>query len=502
MGDDGVGPRGARHGRGPRGARFYRRVALGTLLPGAGLLRTSWRVLGYVLLFAFLAGAGYVGYRIWAGGGVVDAGLDLVVDPGALQALAAGISVGIVVWVGSIVLTAELARPRPPREGGVWRAAFALASCAVVALPGVLVVRYLDVQADLVSQVFVAAPTQGPAAPARPRPAPSPVGTVDPWADIPRVNLVLLGSDAGRDRLGVRTDSMMVVSINTRTGDTLLVGVPRNLENVPIPESNPLHQLYPYGYNCGDECLMNGIWTLAEDRPDLFPDDPNPGRTSTIDVLGAITGLDLSRSVVIDLSGFRQLVDAMGGVDINVTERVCIQCHLTAWGTFEWTSDTQEWLEPGLQHLDGRQALWYARSRATSDDYSRMRRQRCVAGALLEQADPVRMLARYPAIAKAVKDNVSSDIPTDELPAWVDLVERIQDGGSIRSLPLTSNVVNSANPDFTRIRSLVKKALKPPRTTKTPSASPSASSTPSPAATVDAFPTSDPTDGQPLAATC
>jgi len=123
-------------------------------------------------------------------------------------------------------------------------------------------------------------------------------------------------------------------------------------------------------------------------------------------------------------------------------------------------------------------------------------------GALLEQADPVRMLARYPAIAKAAQDNVSSDIPTDELPAWVDLVERIQDGGSIRSLPLTANVVNSANPDFTRIRSLVKKALKPPKSTKSPSASPSASSTPSPAATSEAFPTSDPTDGQPLDVTC
>jgi LCP family protein required for cell wall assembly len=487
-------------GRG--GARYYRRVALATVLPGAGLLRTSWRLLGVTLLVLFLAALGYVGYRIWTGGGVLDAGLDLAVDPEALQGVAAVLAVAVVLWVGSIVLTAELARPRHPRGGAPGRVAFTLAACLAVVLPGGLVVRYLDVQADLVTEVFAAGASVGAASTTLGEPRAAPTPAPDPWADIPRVNLVLLGSDAGRDRLGVRTDSMMIVSINTRTGDTLLVGIPRNLENVPIPESNPLHQLYPYGYNCGDECLMNGIWTLAESRPDLFPDTPNPGRSSTVDVLGAVTGLDLDRSVVIDLSGFRALVDAMGGVDINVRQRVCVECHLTAAGTFEWTSDRQEWLEPGPQHLDGRQALWYARSRATSDDYSRMRRQRCVAGALLEQADPVRMLARYPKIAKAVSDSVSSDIPTNELPAWVDLVERIQEGGSIRSLPLTSNVVYSADPDFAKIRSLVKGALKPPKATPSPTASPSGSSTPSPDPTSEAFPTSDPTDGQPLAATC
>ena len=482
-----------------RGARFYRRVAVATVLPGSGLLRTSWRVLGAALLVAFVAGAGYVGYRVWSAGSLLDAVLDLAVAPDALRGLAVVLAVAVVLWVGSIVLTAELARPRPPRPGRVGRIVFGVAACAVVAVPGALVVRYLSVQADLVTEVFAASASVGPGPRDEPRP-PRPTPAADPWADIPRVNLVLLGSDAGRDRIGVRTDSMMVVSIDTRTGDTLLVGVPRNLENVPIPESNPLHQLYPYGYNCGDECLMNGIWTLAEGRPDLFPGNPNPGRSSTIDVLGAVTGLDLDRSVVIDLSGFRQLVDAMGGVDINVTERVCVECHLTASGVFEWTSDRQEWLEPGLQHLDGRQALWYARSRATSDDFSRMRRQRCVAGALLEQADPVRMLARYPAIARAVKDNVSSDVSTDELPAWVDLVQRIQKGGSIRSLPLTDQVIVPAAPDYDKIHALVRKALRPPKATPSPPATSSGSPRPSP--TGSATPTADPLKAQDLAATC
>ncbi len=317
------------------------------------------------------------------------------------------------------------------------------------------------------------------------------------------MTLALLGSDAAKSRIGVRTDSMMVVTIDTRTGDALLIGVPRNLENVPIPESNPLHPIFPYGYNCGDQCLMNGIWTLADSRPDLFPGDPDPGLTSTIDVLSEITGLPISHSVVIDLDGFRELVDAMGGVDINVRERVCVSCHLTESLAFEWTSPNHEWIEPGPQHLDGRLALWYARSRATSDDFSRMRRQRCVAGALIEQADPVNLLARYPRIARAVKNNVSVDIPPQQLPAWVELVQRVQEHGVIRSLPLTNDVINPADPDFTRIRTLVRKALKPPATTtRTATPTPTPTRTGTRTATPTPTPSLDPSSAQDLAATC
>jgi len=297
----------------------------------------------------------------------------------------------------------------------------------------------------------------------------------------------------------------MVVSTNTKTGDTVLIGIPRNLERVPIPKSNPLHALYPNGYNCGDQCLLNGIWTLAEGRPDLFPGVKNPGRQSTIDVIGGITGLHITQSVVINLRGFRALVDAMGGVDVNVQQKVCVECHTSPTGGVEFTIAKHEYIEPGLQHLDGYHALWYARSRAGSDDFSRMRRQRCVAGALMQQADPVGLLQNYPKLAKVVKNNVSIDIPRDELSAWVDLALRIQKGGSIRSLPLTADVVSPAHPDFAKIRALVKKGLKQPASSPSTSASPSPSSTASTKpAKPKPTPTATPDDSQAvsLAATC
>jgi LCP family protein required for cell wall assembly len=486
----------------PPGA-YYRRIALGTVLPGAGLLGTRWKVLGWLLVVLSLAAGTWVLLRAWQGG-LLRAVLNVAVRPDLLQWVAVGIMVGAVLWVGSIVLTAEQTWPRHLQAGRWSRVLFAAAACTLVAAPSAMAVRYLDVQSSVIDGVFV-----DDSAGERRGPGLANTSAEDPWADVPRVNTLLIGSDAGRDRWGTRTDSMMVVSTNTKTGDTLLIGIPRNLERVPFPKSNPLHALYPNGYDCGDECLMNGIWTLAESHPDLFSGVENPGRKSTVDVVGEITGLEINQSVVVNLRGFKALVDAMGGVDVNVQQRVCVECHATSSGGIEFTGDKQEYIEPGLQHLDGLHALWYARSRAGSDDFSRMRRQRCVAGALMQQADPVGLLQRYPQLAKVVKNNVSIDIPREQLSAWVDLALRIQKGGSIRSLPLTSNVVEPGNPDFAKIRALVKKGLKQPASGESPSASPSPSSTPTPTptrtkapSTPSPTPTPDDSKAESLSATC
>ncbi len=491
----------------PRPGHYFWRVAVGTVVPGAGLLATRWRFLGWVMVSGALLVGSYLAVRIWEGG-IFRSALEVAVQPVLLQRIAAVVMVGAVLWIGSIVLTAQ--QSWTGSRSATWlRVGFAAAACLVVAAPAAMAVRYLDVQASVIDEVFVAEPPS----PVRPDAAGS--GAVDakapdPWAGVSRVNTLLIGSDAGKDRWGVRTDSLMVVSTDTATGDTLLIGIPRNLENVPFPDSNPLSAYYPNGYDCGDECLMNGVWTLAEGRPDLFPDVESPGRQTTIDVVGEVTGLSIDHSVVIDLEGFRALVDAMGGVDINVQQRVCVDCHTGTSGGVVFTGDKREWIEPGLQHLDGRRALWYARSRAGSDDFSRMRRQRCVAGALMTQADPAGLLARYPRLAAVVKDNISIDIPRSELTAWVDLAERIQKGGSIRSLPITADVIRPARPDFAKIRRLVEAGLTPPAPRPAPSAaaspavSTSGSSTPTPTASATPTPTPTPDDSEaaPLAATC
>ena len=136
-------------------------------------------------------------------------------------------------------------------------------------------------------------------------------------------------------------------------------------------------------------------------------------------------GLKVDYYVLINLRGFETLVDALGGITVNVNSYVPIG------GVSEENRNVppSEYIEPGPnQKLDGRKALWFARGRYGSDDFARMGRQRCVINAIIEQANPANMLARYEQIAKAGKQIVITDIPQEVLPLLVDLSLRVQKG--------------------------------------------------------------------------
>ena len=105
---------------------------------------------------------------------------------------------------------------------------------------------------------------------------------------------------------------------------------------------------------------------------------------------------------------------------MNVRERLPIG------GNVENPAGTIGWIEPGRQTLDGWHVLWYARSRWSTDDFDRMRRQRCVLGALAQQADPATLAAHFPAIARAAQQNIRTDIALDDLDAWVELAQRVR----------------------------------------------------------------------------
>lgn len=278
-----------------------------------------------------------------------------------------------------------------------------------------------------------------------------------------RYNIMLLGGDAGPDREGLRPDSMSIVSIDANTGKAVTVGLPRDLDPVPFPDSSPLHALYPDGYGYKDRCdvdvcQLNSIYTeVSLYKADLYPhaksDHSTPGIEAMKDALEGATGLTIQYYVLIDMQGFADLVDSLGGVDITVSERLPI-------GGDENLNGVEGWIEPGKQHMNGYTAQWYARSRHGTSDYDRMARQRQLQDAILKQVNPVNVVSKFQSIASAGAQVMKTDIPQSMLGYFVDL------GMKTRKLPisrleLVPPTIDPTDPDYHQIHGLVKQAVSP-----------------------------------------
>jgi LCP family protein required for cell wall assembly len=205
---------------------------------------------------------------------------------------------------------------------------------------------------------------------------------------------------------------------------------------------------FPDGFNC-DGCYLNGVNTWANDHPGLFPHTDEPGIEATTQAVEEITGLPINYHVVIDLKGFQDLVDAVGGVTIKVGERIPIGgvgAPITGW------------IDPGRQHLDGFETLWYARSRATSDDYSRMARQKCLLNAMLHQLDPKTVVTNFGDIAAAGKQVISTSIPSSQLATFVNLAMKTK-ALPVATVSFVPPAVDTGDPDYAQIRTMVSQAV-------------------------------------------
>ncbi|MCQ9368478.1 LCP family protein [Brevibacterium sp. 91QC2O2] len=274
-----------------------------------------------------------------------------------------------------------------------------------------------------------------------------------------RYNIALLGSDAGKKRTGVRPDSLSVVSIEVKSGRAVVIGLPRNMQNVPFPDSSPLHAHYPQGYNCGDECLINAVYQEGEEHKDEFPntDKVPAGVQATEQALSGVTGLDIQYYAMIDLKGFQKLVDAMGGIRLDSNVRVPIS-NKTNKATGKHYKPLG-WIEPGKNiELDGYHALWYARSREFASDYARMTRQRCVQEAMLKQLDPMTVAQRFTKLAAAAPEVISTDIPQNEVGEFVDLATKAK-GHKMAKLNLAPPKVVPKHPDFATVHDMVSTAV-------------------------------------------
>ncbi len=264
-----------------------------------------------------------------------------------------------------------------------------------------------------------------------------------------RYNIMLLGADSGRDRFGIRPDSISVISINAATGQAVNIGLPRNLQHVGFVAGSPMLKVYPNGWNCGNDCLINAIYKdVTDNHANLYPDavkrGSTPGVEATRDAVQYATGLKIQSYVIVDMAAFSSLIDALGGIDINVQQRLPIG------GQKDDLSDVKGWIEAGQQHMNGYTALWYARSRHSTNDYDRMRRQHEVEDQVLKQMDPANVLSRVQQIMSAGKELVKTDIPSGMLFEYKNLAGKAKAYG-IKSLNITPPVYDPVYPNFAKI---------------------------------------------------
>ena len=466
--------------------RSFRRTVLltiaGAFVPGAGLIAARRHVAGLIILGLFLSAILSLGIYAAADR---QALLALALSPDALRGIGGVLVVVGLAWVGVIIATHLALRGRVSQaqraSGGILVGILAFAIAAPMAVASI----YSYEQASLVGTVFksekesksATRPTWTvPNDPKDPKPR-------DPWADKPRLNILLLGGDADRNRSGTRTDTVILASINTATGDTTLFSLPRNTARMPFPRNSPLHEYYPHGFTNGNggnaEYFLNAMYmNLPNTVPkNVLGETDNLGADALKLSVGEALGLEVDYYVLINLQGFTKLINALGGIRVNVNTYVPIG------GNDSRGIRPTEQITPGPnKKLDGREALWFARGRYGTNDYTRMDRQRCVVNAIIRQANPANVLARYEGIAKAGKQIVQTDLPQEVLPLIVDLSLRVKEG-NVRSIVFRPGVgpFVSANPDYADMRRRVKVALGETRSIKSsPKPEPSGTATKKP----------------------
>ncbi|MDV8149244.1 LCP family protein [Arthrobacter sp. B10-11] len=276
-----------------------------------------------------------------------------------------------------------------------------------------------------------------------------------------RYNFLMMGGDAGDDRTGRRPDSLSVLSVDAKTGQTAIISVPRNLQNAQFSEGSPMRQVYPDGYDCGNECLINAINTeVTNEHTDLYPGVADPGAQATLEAVSGSLGITVQAYVLVDMEGFAKLIDAMGGIKIKAGGWVPLSGDMVDEANGIHGMPTG-WIPAGDQHLDGYHALWYGRSREFVDDYARIQRQQCVQQAMLKQLDPATLLSKFEDIANAGTKVVDSNISASQLGSFVDLAMKAK-GTEVRRLtigPPDFDASFSTVPDFDQIHSKVDQLL-------------------------------------------
>ena len=352
--------------------------------------------------------------------------------------------------VTRVIAVVEVIRSRnegSPRRLASW---VACVGVIVLALPAMWsVVRSQDLS-GAINDVFVSSGSDAPLATAGDG---STVGDGSTAVDGSTVDdgfqtILLLGGDAGPGRSGLRTDSMILVTIHQESGRMAMISIPRNLCQLKFPPGSAMAQEFPDGFTQ----LTNAVYTYVISRPEIAASYAQGNLQP--EVVALASGLSYSMDMTIDdyvlinMQGFAEIVDAFGGVTMTLAKAIPLPLALPGSKTPNARS-----IGPGVVTMDGTTAIAFARTRKADSDYNRMGRQREILAALATQASGTDLLSKFPRLTEIISWTVRTSLSTDEFGG---LVDRVRRGATINeSVGLVPPLVDTGNPNYADVAMII-----------------------------------------------
>ncbi|MBI4769862.1 MAG: LCP family protein [Chloroflexi bacterium] len=268
-------------------------------------------------------------------------------------------------------------------------------------------------------------PSTTPVGEVSPGPTATPLAAAASCGGEERLNVLLLGVDSRDNRYdeAVRTDTMMVVSVDFAAQSASMLSIPRDLW-VALPELE--------GYNIY-EGRINTAYVYGEAYK-----YPGGGPALAERTVSLNFGVRLNRYAVVDFEAFVKAVDALGGIDVDVPQAI----YDATFPADEGFGVILFQLPAGRQHMDGATALRYARTRHQDDDFHRNQRQQLVMLAIRDRALSPEVLPRLPALAEALYGAVRTDLRLSDVASLLCIAPKI-DRGAIQRYAIDGNYVQA-----------------------------------------------------------
>ena len=272
-----------------------------------------------------------------------------------------------------------------------------------------------------------------------------PAASPSPASAAARVNVLLIGVDAGVGRSTFLTDTLILASLDPLTETVSLLSLPRDMVDVPLPN----------GHTYSGK--INSLLSYARHHPGEFPGSTGDGHDVLMAAVGTLLGLDIERYAQVDLGGFVAVVDSLGGVDVNVARSFCDP----SYDEYGFTRGFA--ITAGRHHLNGSQALAYARVRKASgeSDFTRQARQQEIISGVRDAVVKGGFLGDPIGFLKAIGRTVATNVPRDVIVPLAEVAQRVDRAKTYRAVvthPLVRpgyDVRGSIQlPDVTGIRAL------------------------------------------------